>query len=172
MIDSAYIRGMIMKVDLNCMSRHQPIEHVNPVLIVVLTVITFGLYSLYLLYLWIIALNNFNLTDKKMMTPGWAVILTMITFGIAGIYFQYEVAHQTQAIAKGELPKGFSRSMSLRPPRKHLKEIVLFGSIASFALFIASSGILSVVAFIFDIWLILEIQAAMEYCFGATPNDV
>lgn len=154
------------------MSRHQPIDHINPAFNVVLIIVTLGLFSLYLLYRWIIALNNYNLAEEKIISPGWAVVLTLITFGIAGIYYQYQVARQAQAIAKEELPGGFSRSASLRAPRKNLKEIVLFGSIASFALFIASSGVLAFIAFIFDVWLILEIQAAMEYCFGAAQNDL
>ena len=153
------------------MSQHQPIEHINPALIVVLTLATCGLYSLYLLYRWIIALNDYSINGKKIMEPGLAVLLTLITLGIAGIYFQYEIARQIQVLAKDKPAAGLLRSTQLREPRKNLKEIVLYGNIISLAIAFASSGTLSAISFIFDFWLILEIQSGMEYCFGVSVND-
>ena len=50
------------------MSRHQPINHINPAFNVVLIIVTLGLFSLYLLYRWIIALNNYNLAEEKIIS--------------------------------------------------------------------------------------------------------
>ena len=105
------------------------------------------------------------------MEPGLAVLLTLITLGIAGIYFQYEIARQIQVLAKDKPAAVLLRSTQLREPRKNLKEIVLYGNIISLAIAFASSGTLSAISFIFDFWLILEIQSGMEYCFGVSVND-
>ena len=148
------------------MNHSHPVKHINPALLVVLIIVTCGFYAVYLLYRWIFAINDSCLVEKKIINPWLAIILTLLSFGIAGIYFQYEIVRNALNLANEETPGSFARSPLINPPKKNLKEIVLYGNIISFAAAIASSGHLSFIPLIFDIWLILEIQSAMEYSFG------
>ena len=143
-------------------------EHENPARMVVLIIVTCGIYSLYLLYKWIRAINATE--PKPLFHPGLAIFLTLITGGIASIYFQYEIVKRIVEISKRDPPNGVERDPSMKPPMNNLKEIVLYGNIAAFAASIFSSGILTVFAFVYFLWLTCAIQSGLEYAF-ATPQD-
>ena len=146
------------------MSQEHPIKHENPALLVVLILVTCGIYYFILLYRWIVAINDAS--DKPLVDPAVGIILSIVTCGIATIYYEYEIVARAEKIARRPLPEGVVRSPELKAPASNLKEIVLFGSIASFVLSLFSVGFLFAITIIFTLWLTYTIQQALEYTFA------
>jgi hypothetical protein len=57
----------------------------------------------------------------------------------------------------------------MRPPVDNLKGIVLFGSLASYAVSFFSAGFLAALVFVFTIWLCCAIQDAIESSLDTPP---
>ena len=150
------------------MSQENPIKHENPALLVVLVLVTCGIYYFVLLYRWIKAINDAS--EKPLVDPVVGIILSIVTCGIAAIYFEYEIVARAEKIARQPLPDGVDRSPYLKAPASNLKEIVLFGNIATFALSLFSAGILVAITIVFTLWLTFAIQQALEFTF-AIPQE-
>ena len=150
------------------MSSEIAFEHKQPSVIALLSIVTCGIYGFILLYSWIKAVNR--VSTKKKLDPVIAIILSIVTCGLASIYFEYEIAVRVEKIIQEKKASGSARSDSMAPPVKNLKNIVLFGSLAVVALSFFSAGFLSVLAFIFLIWVSCAIQYALEYALD-TPQD-
>ena len=144
------------------MSQKYPIKDDNPALQVVLILVTFGTYY-FLLQRWIAAISDSS--DKPLVDPAVGIILSIVTCGIATIYYEYEIVARAEKIARKPLPEGVVRSPELKAPASNLKEIVLFGSIASFVLSLFSVGFLLAITILFTLWLTYAIQQALEYTF-------
>ena len=153
---------------ISLMSQKYPIKHENPALLVVLILVTCGIYYFILLYRWIAAINDAS--DKPLVDPAVGIILSIVTCGIATIYYEYEIVARAEKIARKPLPEGVVRSPELKAPASNLKEIVLFGSIASFVLSLFSVGFLLAMTILFTLWLTFAIQQALEYTF-AIPQE-
>ena len=150
------------------MSSEYLIGHENQAVLVILLIVTCSIYYFVLLYRWIVAINKAS--DKPLVDPAVGIILTLVTCSLAGIYFEYEIVLRADKLARQDLPSGIQRSSLLKPPLSNLKEIVLFGNIATFALGFFSAGVLVIVPIIFQLWLACAIQQALEYTF-AVPQD-
>ena len=150
------------------MEREVRFEHKQPSIIVLLCIVTCGIYGIVLLYSWIKAINQAS--TKSKLDPIIAVILSVVTCGLASIYFEYEIAVRVEKIIQDKKAAGTLRSDSMPPPVDNLKNIILFGSLASVAISFFSAGFLSLLAFIFLIWMTCAIQYAIEYALD-TPQD-
>ena len=144
------------------------IGHENQAVLVILLIVTCSIYYFVLLYRWIVAINKAS--DKPLVDPAVGIILSIVTCSLAAIYFEYEIVLRAEKIARQDLPSGMQRSSLLKPPASNLKEIVLFGNIAAFAIGFFSAGFLAVVSIIFQLWLVCAIQQALEYAFDV-PQD-
>ena len=142
--------------------------HQSPATTVVLLIVTCSIYYFVLLYKWIEAVNGAS--DKPKLDPVLAIILSFITCGLASIYFEYEIAERVEKIIQEKKANNALRTDGMRPPVDNLKGIVLFGSLASYAVSFFSAGFLAAVAFVFTIWLCCAIQYAIEYSVD-TPQD-
>lgn len=150
------------------MNNESQCRHQSPAITASLLIVTCGLYSLFLLYQWIKAINA--VSTKPNLDPALAIILTIVTCGLASIYFEYEIAERIEKIIQSNKANGELRTDSMEAPISNLKGIVLFGSIGGFALSLFSGGILSILYFIFTIWLCCAIQYSLEYALN-TPQD-
>lgn len=150
------------------MTNQVSFEHKQPSIIVLLCIVTCGIYGLVLLYSWIKAINQAS--TKSKLDPIIAVILSIVTCGLASIYFEYEIAVRIEKIIQEKKASETLRSDSMPLPVNNLKNIILFGSLAGVAVSFFSAGFLSILAFIFFVWMTCAIQYAIEYALD-TPQD-
>lgn len=150
------------------MSDQLVFEHQSPAIVVILLIATCSIYYFVLLYKWIDAVNS--ISSKSNLDPALAIILSVVTCGLASIYFEYEVALRIERIIQEKKISGTLRNDLMAPPVNNLKNIVLYGSLASYAIAIFSAGFLYVLSLIFTLWLCCAIQYAVEYALDI-PQD-
>ena len=130
----------------------------SPGLMVVLTIFSFGLYWFYILYQWVKIVNK---NDRFFFSPCLAVLLSVVTFGLAGLYFEYEIARRSSIIRKNDLSSS-SQSSNDSYFGIELKDITLWGNLASIGVSAFSAGFLLWIAFLFQLWLMVALQKSLE----------
>ena len=150
------------------METNHALQHQNPAIIVILLITTCSLYYFALLYSWTKAVNLVG--DQPQLDPTLAVILSILTCGLASIYFEYEVASRVEKIIQKKKESGKLRDDGMVPPVDNLKNISLYGNLASYAIAIFSAGFLYIVSIVFTLWLCCSIQYALEYALD-TPQE-
>ena len=144
------------------------LQHQNPAIIVILLIATCSIYYFVLLYSWTKAVNS--ISTRPQLDPTLAIILSILTCGLASIYFEYEVASRVEKTIQEKKASGRLRDDGMAPPVDNLKNIVLYGNLASYAIAIFSAGFLYILSIVFTLWLCCSIQYALEYALD-TPQD-
>ena len=150
------------------MGNNFALQHQNPAIIAILLITTCSIYYFFLLYSWTKAVNS--VSDQPRLDPTLTVILSILTCGLASIYFEYEVASRAEKIIQKKKELGRLRDDGMMPPVDNLKNIALYGNLASYAIAIFSAGLLYIISIVFTLWLCCSIQYALEYALD-TPQD-
>ncbi len=112
------------------------LDYQSPVKLILLTIATCGVYYFIMLYKQIKVINA---QSKFLIDPALGVVLSVFTCGIASIYFEYEIAKRSSSVIRSNARNYALVKKNLTPPNSSLKEIILYGNIATYITCFVSS---------------------------------